>query len=187
MIILIPLRSVFAIQLTTTSNVFNLLNKLSGTKATSLDNISSKLVTINASVISVSITAIFNTAISTEFFPDEWKLARATPIFKNGKTSDFKNYRPISTIPVVAKVFEKVIYDQLYKFLNDNKLLSNCQSGFRSLHSTVTALLKATDDWRLNIDNSLINGVVFLDLKKAFDSANHFFSSFFAKTLILAC
>lgn len=168
-----PAEKRFAIQPTTTSKVFHLLSKLSETKATGLDNISSKLVKISTSVISVSITAIFNTAISTGIFPDEWKLARVTPIFKNGKTSDLNNYRPISIIPVIAKVFEKVIYDQLYKFLNDNKLLSNCQSGFRSLHSTVTALLKATDDWRLNIDNSLINGVVFLDLKKAFDSVNH--------------
>ena len=101
------------------------------------------------------------------------EIARVTPIFKSGKTSDLNNYRPISIIPVIAKVFEKVIYDQLYKFLNENKFLSNCQSGFRSLHSTVTALLKATDDWHLNIDNNLINGVVFLDLKKAFDSVNH--------------
>ena len=50
--------------------------------------------------------------------------------------------------------------------------MSNCQSGFRSLHSTLTSLIKATDDWRLNIDNNLINSVVFLDLKKAFDSVN---------------
>ena len=51
--------------------------------------------------------------------------------------------------------------------------MSNCQSGFRSLHSTLTALIKVTDHWRLNIDNNLINDVVFLDLKKAFDSVNH--------------
>ena len=68
--------------------------------------------------------------------------------------------------------FKKVIYDQLYKFLNDNRLLSNCQPGFRSLHSTVTALLKATDDWWLNIDNSLIKWSCF-SRKKAFDSVNH--------------
>ena len=154
-----PTEKRFTIKSTTTSKVFHLLSKLSETKATGLDNISSKLLKISASVISASITVIFNTSISTGIFPDEWKLARVTPIFKSGKTSDLNNYRPISIIPVIAKVFEKVIYDQLYKFLNENKFLSNCQSGFRSLHSTVTALLKATDDWRLNIDNGIVGHV----------------------------
>ena len=77
------------------------------------------------------------------------------------------NDRPISVIPVVSKIFEKIIYDQLYEYLNDNKLLSNCQSGFGPLHSTLTALLEATNSWSVNIDNGLLNCVVFIDLKKA--------------------
>ena len=88
----------------------------------------------------------FNAAITTGIFPDEWKIARVTPIFKSGISSELSNYRPISIIPIIVKVFEKIIYDQLYKFSNDNNLLSNCQSGFRSLHSTLTALIKTTDD-----------------------------------------
>ena len=51
------------------------------------------------------------------------------------------NYRPISVIPTVAKIFEKIVYDQLYNYLNENNLLTSCQSGFRSLHSTLTALI----------------------------------------------
>ena len=74
---------------------------------------------------------------------------------------------------MVAKIFEKLVHEQLYNYLNDNDLLANCQSGFRSLHSTLTALLEATENWSLNIDNSLINGVIFIDLKKAFDTINH--------------
>jgi retron-type reverse transcriptase len=57
--------------------------------------------------------------------------------------------------------------------LNDNRLLTSCQSGFRSLHSTLTALLQATNNWSVNIDNGLINGIIFIDLKKAFDTINH--------------
>ena len=79
------------------------------------------------------------------------------------------NYRPISVISAVAKIFQKAIYDQLYEYLNENSLLSNCQSGFRSLHSTLTALIEATNDWSINIDRGNLNGVVFVDLKKAFD------------------
>ena len=101
--------------------------------------------------------------------------ARVTPVFKKGVKSDLKNYRPISVIPVVSKVFEKIVYDQLYQYLlvNDNKLWSSCQSGFRSLHSTLTALLEATNSWSVNIDNGFLNGVVFIDLKKAFDTLDY--------------
>ena len=118
-------------------------------------------------------TDIFNAAITTGIFPDEWKIARVTPIFKSGISSELSNYRPISIIPIIAEVFENIVYDQLYKFLNDNNLLSNCQSGFRSLHSTLTALIKAPMIGVSTLNNNLINGVVFLDLRKAFDSVNH--------------
>ena len=70
-------------------------------------------------------------------------------------------------------MLEKLVYDQLYHYLNDNKLLSSCQSGFRSLHSTITALLEATNSWSVNIDNGFLNSVVFIDLKKAFDTIDH--------------
>ena len=102
-----------------------------------------------------------------------FKMASNIPLFKKGKISDLNNYRPISIIPVVAKLFERIVYNQLIKYLDGNKLISHYQSGFRSLHSTATALLDATDDWTLNIDQGKVNAVVFLHLKKAFDTVNH--------------
>ena len=65
------------------------------------------------------------------------------------------------------------MYEQLYEYLNNYNLLTTCQSGFRSLHSTPTALVEATNSWSMNIDNGLVNGVVFIDLKKAFDTIDH--------------
>ena len=100
-------------------------------------------------------------------------MARVTPVLKKGVKSDLNNYRPISVIPVVSKDFEKIVYDQLLQYLNDNKLLSSCQSGFLSLHSTLTAMLEATNSWSVNIDNGFLNGEVFIDLKKAFDPIDH--------------
>ena len=85
---------------------------------------------------------------------------------EQGERSDLNNYRPISVTPIVAKVFERIIYDQLYGYLTQNDLISSHQSGFRSLHSVVTALLHATDNWAFNIDRGNVNAVVFLDLKK---------------------
>ena len=112
---------------------------------------------------------IFDTSIATGIYPEEWKCSKVVPVFKQGDRADLDNYLPISVIPVVAKVFERIIYDQHYSYLMANNLLSTHQSGFRSLHSTVTSLLEATDDWAFNIDQGNVNAVVFLDLKKAFD------------------
>ncbi|XP_015762197.1 PREDICTED: RNA-directed DNA polymerase from mobile element jockey-like [Acropora digitifera] len=126
-----------------------------------------------ASIVAPSLTAVFTKSILTGIYPTEWKTARVTPVFKKGVKSDLNNYRPISVIPVVSKVFEKIVYDQQYQYLNDNKLLSSCQSGFHSLHSTLMALLEATNSWSVNIDNSFLNGVVFIDLKKAFGTIDH--------------
>ena len=101
------------------------------------------------------------------------EIIQSNPLFKQGERLDLNNYRPISVIPVVAKVFERIIYDQLYDYLTENNLISSHQSGFRSLHSTVTALLEATDNWAYNIEQGKVNAVVFLDLKKAFDTVDH--------------
>ena len=100
-------------------------------------------------------------------------LAKVTPIFKKGSKADLNNYRPISVLPIVPKLFEKIIYQQLYDYLDKNKLLNTYQSGFRSLHSTMTALLETTNNWSINIDKGLLNGVVYIDLKKAFDTIDH--------------
>ena len=100
-------------------------------------------------------------------------MAKESPIFKNGSISDLNNYRPISVIPTVPKIFEKIIYDQLYQYLNENGLFNSGQSGFRSLHSILTALLETNDNWCVNIDRGLLNGVIFIDLKKAFDTIDH--------------
>ena len=115
---------------------------------------------------------LFNKSQMSGIFPDDWKCARVTPLFKQGESSDLNNYRPISVISVVAKVFGRIVYDQLYNLFNSEEIISKQQSGFRSLHSTVTALLEATDSWAFNIDRGYVNAVVFLDLKKAFNTVD---------------
>ena len=79
------------------------------------------------------------------------KIAKVTPIFKKGPKSDLNNYRPISVLPTVSKVFKKIIYQELYDYLVKNKLLNIYQSGFRSLHSTMTALLETMNNWSINV------------------------------------
>ena len=76
------------------------------------------------------------------------------------------NYRPISVISAITKVFERIIFNQLSSYLSENNILAQYQSGFRSFHSTMTALLEATNKLAFNKDRGYVNAVVFLDLKK---------------------
>ena len=89
------------------------------------------------------------------------------------KPNDRSNYQPISVLPVLARVFEKLIFNQLYDYLDKNKHLFSNPSGFRVLHSVVTCLLNNTDDWYVNMDNGRYTASIFIDLKKAFDTGDH--------------
>ena len=158
---------------TDSSTVSILLSKLSKSKATGLDKISCRLLRECSDLIAESLSLIFNRSIIMGIFPNEWKCAKVVPIHKQGKRNCVDNYRPISIIPAVAKVFERLIYDQVFQYITEKKILINCQSGFRGLHSTVTSLLEATNEWAYNIDHGNVNAVMFLDLKKAFDTVDH--------------
>ena len=137
------------------------------------DGIASHFLKIAFPVISSSLCRIYNLSIETGMFPDSWKEARVAPIFKSGKADDRSNYRLISVLPVVSRLFEKLIYDQLYKYLDSNKHLYSDQYGFRHLHSVVSCLLKCTNDWYFNIDRGKYTAMIFIDLKKAFDTVDH--------------
>ena len=118
---LISTDSTFSFKSCSSNEVRKLLEKLETKKSTGLDNLPSKMLKIAAGVVAPSLTFLFNQLISSGIVPAEWKLARVTrPIFKKGKRQDVNNYRPISIIPAVAKVFERIIYNQFFKYLNDN-------------------------------------------------------------------
>ena len=111
------------------------------------DCIANHFLAIGLPIISDSLCDIFNLSIVIGVFPDSWKIARVTPIVKSGKTDDPSNYRPISVLPVLSRIFEKLIFNQLYKYLGTNKHLFAKQPGFRRLYSVVTSLLSCTNDW----------------------------------------
>ena len=124
-------------------------------------------------VVAPSLTLIFNASLSNGIFPHDFKIARVSPIHKSGNKEERGNYRPISILSKIAKLFEKLACSQLNIFLTKNNILSPCQSCFRKRHSTTTALLENTDSWLLNMDAGLINGVLFLDRRKAFETVDH--------------
>ena len=98
---------------------------------------------------------------------------KVAPIFKSGYKSEMGNYRPISVLPTLARIFERLVYDQLANYLERNKYLTKYQSGFCKFHSTVTAKVRNSEDWLPNIDKGCLNAVIFFDLKKAFDTIDH--------------
>ena len=106
-------------------------------------------------------------------FPDILKTSKITPIYKKGSRELIENYRPVSTLPIFGKIFEKVIYSRLYRFLNSKGTITDSQFGFRKGHSTAHALHYSTNI----IGNSLTSKKhvlgIFIDLSKAFDTLDH--------------
>ena len=149
------------------------LRNLKTNKSTGLDKIPAKILKLSYDIIAPSLAFIFNLSLETGIYVDDWKRARVIPIYKAEDKRKCENYRPISILPVVSKVFEREVFNQVYRYLCDNSLLSRFQSGFRPKHSTLSALIQMCDDWLQNMDNGNLNCVVFLDVKKAFDSINH--------------
>ena len=147
--------------------------KVKTAKSFGTDSISSYLLKLALPLIENSLAFLFNTSIVTSMFPDSWKIARVTPIYKNGDKADKSNYRPISVLPVISRLFEKLVTNQVYQHMEDNGLFSSGQSAYLRLHSTVTHLLKNTDDWYNGLDLGKLVGLVFIDLKKAFDTVDH--------------
>ena len=106
-------------------------------------------------------------------FPDCLKVARVTPIFKEGNSEDIGNWRPISNLPLFSKLFEGVFHDQLYDFFESKNLLHKCQFGFRRGKSTVQALMENLGNVYNLLDQGKIVISIFLDFRKAFDVVDH--------------
>ena len=157
----------------TEEDVLCALSKLDPSKATGADALSARILRTTAPAISSSLCKLFNYSLKTSQIPTEWKAANVIPVPKSVNARSVDEYRPISILPVVAKVFESLVHTQVYGYLKHHDILHESQSGFRPKHSTQDALLKTVDDWRQSLDRNEIVGSVFIDLSKAFDSVCH--------------
>ena len=166
-------KSKFSFSPVNAEDLIKAMSKLKSSQGFGMDNISSFFLKKSLPILANGLCQIFNMSLSTGQFPDSWKVARVAPIYKDGSSSDHSKYRPISVLPGVSRLFEKLIYDQLYTYLSKNHLLFTGQSGFRLFHSLLTSLLKCTNDWYLNLDKGQYTSVTFIDLKKAFDTVDH--------------
>lgn len=155
------------------SEVRILISQLDIKKSKGHDNFPAALMKSNMSSFSEIIANLFNKVIETGSYPDILKIAKVSPIFKSGDKSDPSNYRPISTLSIVNKIFEKLLTNRLVNFLCANNVLYKFQYGFREGCGTTTAITELIDVLHSEIDRKNIVGGLFIDLKKAFDTINH--------------
>ncbi|KAL9956690.1 hypothetical protein ACROYT_G038209 [Oculina patagonica] len=163
----------FSIPPITESKIIDCLKNISSNKASGIDNISARMLKLAAPIIAPSIAKLTNCSFDTSVFPQRWKTAKVTPLFKGGDTESVNNYRPISVLPVLSKVIERHVHDSLYGYLMDNNLIYSKQSGFRKRHSTETALIGIIDELLFNLDNDRVSGMILIDYCKAFDMVDH--------------
>ena len=117
--------------------------------------------------MSTSLAYICNLSLNNSIFPDKWKKAKVTPIFKSGDKSNVSNYRPISVVPIISKIIERYVHNQLYAYLCSRNILSDAQSSFRTNYSTTTTLLDEQDYILNNMDKSSVTGAIFFGFKES--------------------
>ena len=137
-----PLKSTFVFSSIQAQHVSEAICKIKSSKSFGNDNISSYFLKLAFPYIKNSLVLLFNTSIQSCNFPDRWKIARITPIFKEGDRACKENYRPISVLPAVARLLEKLIFDQLYNYLNISNLIYWGEAAYRKLHYTTPYLIK---------------------------------------------
>ena len=154
----------------TEEDTIKAIDNLENKNSSGHDGISNKLLKLIGHVLCKSLTLIINQMLTSGIFPDAFKTAKIILIHKKGDSALLSNYRPISLLPTISKIFERIIYNQLYQYFNDNGLLAEQQYGFRSQHSTEYAATKLIDHISQEMDSGKTPGALYIDLSKAFDT-----------------
>ena len=170
-----PASTHFEFKAVTDEDVLKIISEILPKNSSGYDNLTSKALKQFAPIIHPAIRLLINQSLFTGIFPQNLKHAIVAPIYK-GKNSDpkeFVNYRPISLLPTLSKVIEKVVQKQLYLYMNDNNLFTDSQYGFRTNHSTEHAAVEFVDRIAQKLDEGEVPFTIFIDLSKAFDTLDH--------------
>lgn len=154
----------------TNDEIFTIICKLNPNKSVS-GAFSSKLIKMVADILSEPLSHCINSSFRSATFPESLKLADVTPIFKKGDKFLKENYRPVSILPCLSKVFERVIFSQLSNYFDS--IFHVSLSGFRSKYCTQHAILQMIGQWNQCLDTGGVIGAVLMDLSKAFDCIDH--------------
>ena len=153
--------------------VLQLLSHFDVAKAVGIDEISARILSLVAPSISSSLASLFNYSIATNSWPREWKSAVIIPVPKSGSLELVENFCPVSILPIVSKVFERLISRQIVNYLKANEIILPCQFCFRRNHTVQDALVTMIEHWRQALDNAMMVGSVMVHISKAFDKVNH--------------
>ena len=153
------------------AEVRKMIKNLSTKKAAGYDEIPAQLVKKIGSKLVKPLTTLINQCIRTNTFPNQMKQANITPLFKKKDKLNKDNYRSVNLLPILSKIFERILYNQIYEFVSP--MLHQYLSGFRKGHSCQDILVRMTEDWRESLDKGLTVGVIAIDLSKAFDCMPH--------------
>ncbi len=157
---------------TTATEVSDIISGLKNKKSSGSDNLPTSLFKLINLVISPILADLFNECLNKGYYPDCLKIAKVIPIHKKGDKSDPNNYRPISLLSIINKIFEKIIYTRLSSYFTRFGIIKDSQFGFREGYSTQMAMAKFQEDVLLNFDSGVSTCAILLDLAKAFDTVN---------------
>ena len=154
-------------------DVLKIIMKLKNSKSTGVDDIDTFIIKLVANDIVPAVTHIVNLSIQQAVFPEIWKQSKVVPLLKKGDHLCAKNYRPVALLPILSKILERAIFNQLVEYLDANNLLHPNHHGSRQGHNTASALIQMYDNWvEASADGDMV-GVMMVDLSAAFDMVDH--------------
>jgi len=153
--------------------IINIVQNFKNKTSYDVENINMTIIKSVIHSIIDPLVHICNKSFLSGTFPEKMKIAKVTPLYKEKDKGLFSNYRPISLLPQFSKIIEKLFSNRLDEFIEKNKILNDCQYGFRTGRSTSMALLELVEKIITSVDQNLYTIGVFIDLKKAFDTIDH--------------
>ena len=163
----------FKFEAETPQRIEYLINRIRPNVATGHDELSARLIKAAAPVIIEDLMKLVNLSYETRIFPDQLKKATVKPLHKKGENNDPSQYRPISILTIISKVFERSAVEQIMNYYNRHQLLNTRQHAYRTFHSTTTCLFELIETAKKYIDGGNLVAIAALDLSKAFDSLAH--------------
>ena len=167
----LPAKPPLSLKKTNSTEVKEAMMKIKTNKATGCDQIPPIAIKASAEVLCHPFSELFNYILNKSRIPQQWKLGEVTPVFKKDCSLTKSNYRPITILPSLSKVFETLVHTRISPYFED--IFHKHVFAYRKHHGTDTALLRLTEQWRKELDQHNIIGIVSMDLSKAFDTLPH--------------